>query len=71
MVDPGHDDSTIQRGFDEAHACQDMLARVPPKPSPRSRMTPWLAAMSTWFAARRLAARPEATPLPVDHTVTR
>ena len=70
MIDTRYDDRTVQRGFDEALACQDMLARVPPKPSPRSRMAAWLAAMSTWFAARRLAARPEATLLPVDHTVT-
>jgi hypothetical protein len=30
----GHHDSVVQRGIDEALACQDMLERTPIKPSP-------------------------------------
>ncbi len=31
MFDTGHDDRIVQRGIDEALACQDMLARTPLK----------------------------------------
>ena len=32
MFGENHHDSIIQRGFDEALACQDMLARAPARP---------------------------------------
>jgi hypothetical protein len=33
MFGEGHNDSIVQRGLDEALACQDMLERTPTKPS--------------------------------------
>ena len=38
MFGEDHHDSLIQRGIDEALACQDMLERTPVKPSWVSRM---------------------------------
>ena len=40
-----HDDSIVQRGIDEALACQDMLERTPPKPSLPVRL---VTAISGW-----------------------
>ena len=34
MFGEGHHDSVVQRGIDEALACQDMLEHMPFKPSP-------------------------------------
>jgi hypothetical protein len=33
MFGEGHSDSIVQRGIDEALACQDMLERTPTRPS--------------------------------------
>jgi hypothetical protein len=33
MFGDGHSDSIVQRGLDEALACQDMLERTPTRPS--------------------------------------
>jgi hypothetical protein len=33
MFGDGHSDSIVQRGLDEALACQDMLERTPARPS--------------------------------------
>ena len=44
MFDVGHDDRIVQRGIDEAFACQDMLVRTPIKSS-------WVSQMVAWFIA--------------------
>ena len=44
MFGEGHYDSLVQRGIDEALACQDMLERAPIKPS-------WLSLMVTRVVA--------------------
>jgi hypothetical protein len=52
MFDAGHDDQIVQRGIDEALACQDMLARTPIESS-------WVSQVVAWFVAalRSLAHR--------------
>ena len=52
MFGEGHHDSVVQRGIDEALACQDMLERSPVKPSLLSRAVMWVVA-----AARSIARR--------------
>jgi hypothetical protein len=44
MFDARHDDRIVQRGIDEALACQDMLARTPTKSS-------WVAQVVARFVA--------------------
>ena len=44
MFDAGHDYRIVQRGIDEALACQDMLARTPIK-------SPWVSRMVAWIVA--------------------
>jgi hypothetical protein len=44
MFDAGHDDRIVQRGIDEALACQDMLVRTPFKSS-------WVSQVHAWFVA--------------------
>jgi hypothetical protein len=50
MFDAGYDDRIVQRGIDEALACQDMLARTPIKSSWGSQVVAW------FFAALRSIA---------------
>ena len=52
MFGEGHHNSLVQRGIDEALACQDMLERAPIKPS-------WLSLMVTRVVttARSIADR--------------
>lgn len=52
MVGEGRDTRIVQRGIDEAFACQDMLARAPVKPS-------WLtlAVIRVVAAARSMTGR--------------
>jgi hypothetical protein len=38
MFGEGHHDSIVQRGIDEALACQDMLERTPVRPSSVSQL---------------------------------
>ena len=52
MFSEEHHGSTVQRGIDEALACQDMLERTPVKPSWMSRAVIWVVA-----AARSIARR--------------
>jgi hypothetical protein len=54
MFGEDHHDSIIQRGVDEALACQDMLARAPAKPSRLARLRARLAAV--WVLPRRSPA---------------
>jgi hypothetical protein len=56
MFGEGHHDSIIQRGIDEALACQDMLERAPIRPSLLARVRARLA------TAGRAWARPRPTP---------
>ena len=44
MFDAGHDDRIVQRGIDDAFACQDMLARTPIESS-------WVSQVLAWFVA--------------------
>jgi hypothetical protein len=52
VFEEGHHDSLVQRGIDEALACQDMLERTPVKPS-------WVSQMVTRVVvtARSIADR--------------
>ena len=45
MFGEDHRDSIIQRGIDEALACQDMLERAPAKPSRLARLRARIVAM--------------------------
>jgi hypothetical protein len=56
MFGEGHHDSIIQRGVDEALACQDMLARAPARPSRLARLRARIAAVRV--LPRRSSARP-------------
>jgi hypothetical protein len=57
MFGEGHHDSIIQRGIDEALACQDMLERAPAKPTR-------LARLRARFAAVRVLPRGAAARQP-------
>ncbi len=50
-----HNDSIVQRGIDEALACQDMLERTPPKPSLAARVAASIAAFIRSFARLKQA----------------
>jgi hypothetical protein len=61
MFGEGHHDSLVQRGLDEALACQDMLARTPIRLSLIARVLARLSAAVRGLAPRpRLRSRPEA-----------
>ena len=53
MFDAGHD-RIVQRGIDEALACQDMLARTPIKSSCMSQMVAWIVTAARSIAHRRM-----------------
>ena len=55
MLSDGRDPSIVQRGIDEAFACQDMLPRAPIRPSFLDRAKAWIAPF------RRAAILPTAT----------
>ena len=63
MFAEGHHDSLIQRGIDEALACQDMLERTPVKPSWVSQMITRVVATARSIADRKtgLEHQPTAT----------
>jgi hypothetical protein len=57
--------SIIQRGIDEALACQDMLERAPANPSWASRMVAWIVAAARSIAHRGMSGErqtPAAAP---------
>ena len=65
MFDAGHDNRIVQRGIDEALACQDMLARAPIKPSWVSRMVAWTVAAARsieWTPSGKQSPRLRAIP---------
>jgi hypothetical protein len=65
MFDERHDSRVVQRGIDEALACQDMLARTPIKSSWVSRMVAWIIAAVRSIAHRRMdPVRPTTTSAP-------
>jgi hypothetical protein len=47
--------SIVQRGIDEALACQDMLERAPVKPTWSSRMVEWIVTAARSIARRGVA----------------
>jgi hypothetical protein len=47
--------SIVQRGIDEALACQDMLERAPVEPTWSSRMVEWIVAAARSIARRGVA----------------
>lgn len=59
MFDERHDDSIVQRGIDEALACQDMLARTPMKSSWVSQMVAWIVAAVRLMAHRGMDSEPQ------------
>ena len=61
MFGEGHHDSVIQRGIDEALACQDMLERTPIKPSWISQMVTGLSRRPGRFANRKTDLEHQAT----------
>ena len=63
MFGEGHHDSLIQRGIDEALACQDMLERAPVKPSRLSQLITRVVATARSIADRKtgLEHQPAAT----------
>jgi hypothetical protein len=63
MVGEGRDDRVVQRGIDEAFACQDMLPRPPAQPSRLSRLRAWFAAVARAFAHRGVAHQPAVPPV--------
>jgi hypothetical protein len=62
MFGEGHHDSIIQRGIDEALACQDMLARAPIRPSLLARVRARLAAAVRVMPRRVPASQPRTVP---------
>ena len=62
MFGEGHHDSIIQRGIDEALACQDMLERAPTRPSLLVRARARLAAAVRVIARRAPASQPPVVP---------
>jgi hypothetical protein len=61
MFGEGHHDSLVQRGIDEALACQDMLERTPVKPSWMSQVVTWAVAMARSIANRKTDLQHQAT----------
>jgi hypothetical protein len=53
--------SIVQRGFDEALACQDMLERAPAKPSWASRLAARIVAAVRSIAHREVDPERQAT----------
>jgi hypothetical protein len=53
--------SIIQRGIDEALACQDMLERAPIKPSWASRIVAWITAAARSIAHRGMSSERQTT----------
>jgi hypothetical protein len=70
MFGEGHHDSIIQRGIDDALACQDMLARAPIRPSLLARVRARLAAAGGGRAPRTLE-RTHRITLPAPLRVSR
>lgn len=64
-------DSIIQRGIDEALACQDMLARTPVPPSRWARIVVYLVGLGQSVAYRLPRARRRRTPVVSHGIVTR
>jgi hypothetical protein len=56
MFGEGHSESIVQRGLDEALACQDMLERTPLKPSMLTRVISRIA-MAIHSMVHRESAR--------------
>jgi hypothetical protein len=71
MFGENHDDSIVQRGIDEALACQDMLARVPVKPSLLTRVVARLVPLGNALIRRTPAPRERQPPAVRHSTVTR
>jgi hypothetical protein len=72
----GHHDSVVQRGIDEALACQDTLARTPVKPSLLAQAVAWIVAAAPWARAhqpvsKRGAIHPVVTPPVTNSTLMR
>jgi hypothetical protein len=61
MFDARHDDGIVQRGIDEALACQDMLARAPIKPSWVSQMLARIVATARSIAHRGIGPKRQTT----------
>ncbi len=55
-------DRIVQRGIDEAFACQDMLRRTPAESSRLSQLRAWFAAAARAFAHRGVAHQPAVPP---------
>ncbi len=63
MFDEGRDNRTIQRGIDEAYACQDMLPRATPKPSLLSRALGRVLEAASSLARRALTRERPVPPV--------
>jgi hypothetical protein len=63
MFREGHHDSIIQRGIDEALACQDMLERAPIRPSVLARVRARLAAAGHAWTPRVREHKPRIIPV--------
>ena len=61
MFEAAHDDGIVQRGIDEALACQDMLARAPIKPSWVSQMVARIVAAARLIAHRGIGPERQST----------
>ena len=70
MIGAGHEDSIVQRGIDEALACQDMLDRTPVRPSLLARLVARLLARGSIFA-RRQSGTGRVRPVAPTTTITR
>jgi hypothetical protein len=67
----GHHDSVVQRGIDEALACQDMLARTPVKPSLLAQAMAWFDAAAPWARAHHPVPKRRVPPPVTNGTLTR
>ena len=50
MTREGRNDASVQRAFDTVLGCQDILARIPAKPSLLSRVVAGFVAIARWLA---------------------
>ena len=71
MVDAGHNDSIIQRGINEALACQDLLARNAVKPSLLAQAVAWIGAAAPWARAHYPVPKRRVPPPVTNGTLTR
>ena len=71
MFGEGHHDSVVQRGIDEALACQDMLARTPVKPSLLAQAMAWIGAAAPWARAHHPVPKRRVPPPVTNGTLTR